>query len=198
MLITMKQLDHYWYYYKWHVIAILFVIIALVYTLYSCATQEHPDLVVTYVGTMPLQEEDMKKFEQEYTAYIDDVNGDNKKIIALQKIDFAPKTEGQITDTQAEYASGSRLTAELMAGKTTLYLISNDMLDFFEGQEALQPLKVIGVDGDYVSLSGKPVLKTLKLLGDNYVAAIRVEPANQKEDEKKQYENAYKLLNAIK
>lgn len=193
-MITRKQIEHYWYYYKWHFIAILLAIIAIVYTFYSCMSKVDPDLVVTYVGTSSLDYEEMQKFEQEYSKYISDANGDNKNVISMQKIEFAPK--GDISDAEAEYASNMRLMAEFAGGKTTVYIFSSDMLEFFKQQEIMQPLDFIGMQDNYINLSGKEVLKTLKLPYDTYLA-IRIQPKNLNEEEKIHYENAVKLVEAI-
>ena len=195
-MITKKQIDHYWYYYKWHAFACLFVIIILINIFYSCATTVNPDLVVTYIGIMPLESENMKAFEQEYAKYVIDANGDKKQVISMREIGFSPS--GVINDPEMESAINMRLTVELAAGDTTLYLFGPDMLEYLQSQEVLQPLNSIGIEGDYVKLNGKPVLKVLKLLGEDYMAAVRIQPTSQNDQQKKQYENAFNVLKEIK
>ena len=61
---TAEWWDYFWTYYKWYVITILFVVIAIGSTIYGKITEEKFDLTVTYAGNNMYSEEVCDKIKQ--------------------------------------------------------------------------------------------------------------------------------------
>ena len=80
--INKKWFENYWYYYKIHTIAGIFILILLVYSIVECANKVNPDATVSYIGALYFGEEFSADFEQKLSDCIDDIDGDGiKKII---------------------------------------------------------------------------------------------------------------------
>lgn len=129
----MKQLSfrekwtNFWYYYKFHVLAAIFVVFLVGYTAVECATKTHYDLQVSYYSTIPIDTEGVDKLEEKLAAEIDDVtmNGSTDIIIVPCYADM----ENQSEQTQAVFV---KFAAELAAGETMGYIVDEKFLEMFE------------------------------------------------------------------
>ena len=62
--INKKLFENYWYYYKIHTIAGIFILILLIYSIVECANKVDPDATVSYIGSLYFGEEFSAGFEQ--------------------------------------------------------------------------------------------------------------------------------------
>ncbi len=82
-----KWFDNFWYHYKWHTIATLFVIFVLIVCFAQSCGREKQDMVIAYAGEYNLSSfngEEYQKAKQELSAALPkDYNADGEKIVGL-------------------------------------------------------------------------------------------------------------------
>ncbi|MCX7715626.1 MAG: hypothetical protein N2171_07850 [Clostridia bacterium] len=213
---TKEWWDYFWYYYKWRVISIVFVVCVVSYTLVQCATNPRYDATISYAGDKYYYESITDKFCADLADTIDDIDNNGKKQILLQQITLAKDGTSRAS---TEYESGMRakLLVEFQAGDTYLFLFSKQELDRLLDRESSEQIFVSL--GDWVAqpdtVSDKTVKKdgvdcAVNLAGnkfmqehyintdDLYIAVRRVRSGdanNPKELAK--YNNAIKIANYI-
>ncbi len=93
----MLWLENFWYHYKWHTIAVLFVLLALTVSLVQCTRDESSDITVAYAGNYALSEEEMKNLEAVFGAACpEDYDGSGSHVAALTQ--FSIFNEQQLTE----------------------------------------------------------------------------------------------------
>lgn len=114
---------HYWYYYKFHIIAVAFFVFMASSLIYSNVTRIHYDLQVSYLGLFgvnPDHEEGLNKY---FESVIDDATGNGKKEIGYIYYSFDNVMEDDVV-TEDEYAYQMKFVAELQGGDSDLYLMT--------------------------------------------------------------------------
>lgn len=94
-----KKVENFWYHYKWHTIAVLFIVIAVVVCTLQMCKKETVDFHVMYAGGTEVSRKSVDGDTSAYVRvttvfekYIDDIDGDGKKNIAFSTY-FAPSDE---------------------------------------------------------------------------------------------------------
>ena len=94
-----KKLENFWYHYKWHTIAAVFIIVAIVVCSLQMCSRESVDFHIMYAGGAEISKTSEDGDTPEYVRiirvlenYVDDVDGDGKKNIAFSTY-FAPSDE---------------------------------------------------------------------------------------------------------
>ncbi len=105
-----------------HVFWIGLAALIIIVTLYQCSTREKYDITITYAGNMEFSDENANAFADAVSEVVDDINGDGKENVFFQRIKFSDTS----TSADMDYASQSKLDAELQSGDTFIYLVSKD------------------------------------------------------------------------
>ena len=72
-----KKLDNFWYYHKWKVIAIAFVLVVLAVGIYSCVTRPKHDVTILYAGPYSAQDGSVSKINDALTSIMPDGLGND-------------------------------------------------------------------------------------------------------------------------
>ncbi len=88
-IFTKEWWPYYWLYYKWHTIAVLFVMMLVAIGISDCARKEKYDLKITYLGRVYYDTLQWDETEKLLEAKIEDANGDGKKNIGVMNLVIA-------------------------------------------------------------------------------------------------------------
>ena len=202
--------SYFWEYYKWHTIAIAFVILAIVVTAVQCATKEKYDLNITCGGKIYYDTETIDKFKERVSPLAADVDGNGESSVFFQVLTIS----GERGQEQYDYAMQMKLDLEAQNDCSFIYIFDKERLDrqlnLDYANEVYRPVSewapekcgtdetVKGFDGvEYaVSLENSSLLKELGMNNKDTYAVIML---NNKEDEKniKAYESSVNILKEI-
>ena len=130
-----EKLQNYWYHYKWHTLAAVFVAAVLAVCITQCVNQVKPDYKVMVNISKPIPSEMLDELETELSAFGVDLNGDG--IVKVQLIDCSYDPAG---NPQMVQAQSTKLQAELSISEAMLIIVDRTMLDRLTGSEAVSGL----------------------------------------------------------
>lgn len=83
--IDKKKWNNFWYYYKIHVVAAVFIGIFITMTIKDCVSRIEPDITIAYMGT-DLQSPHKEQLEQTFASLIRDTNNDGKTQVFISAV----------------------------------------------------------------------------------------------------------------
>lgn len=104
-----KWLENFWYYYKWHTIAIIVVAIGVAIGIGSCVNGESVDLCIYYLSKDPLvYSEDKINLLHSLEPYVEDFDGDGEARLELRNyyVGDEDTVESQLEQFRNEYIGG--------------------------------------------------------------------------------------------
>jgi len=196
----LQKVDYYWYYYKWHTLVILCLLVAMIATIVSCVNRIEPDLRVLLVSDVAISEDDKQNFIKTYTPHIEDINDDGKKNISVSLIQFS-NFSSPTMNPELESASEVKLRAELMTGEAQLIVFKDNVTDYLANFGAFADLSKYENDIGYFDID-EDDKELLGLKTSDYHVCVVVTTAKAEKEQGeglKMYDNAYKVLeNMIK
>lgn len=114
-----KWLENFWYYYKWHTIAIIVVAIGVAIGIGSCVNRESVDLCIYYLSKDPLvYSEDKINLLHSLEPYVEDFDGDGEVRLELRNyyVGDEDTVESQLEQFRNEYIGGGAML--LLADET--------------------------------------------------------------------------------
>ena len=116
-----EKRENFWFYYKWHVIIGVVILVIAVMTIKDVLTRENPDYtigVLTQDG-LPVGMQDVLK--EQLAVFFDDRNGDGRVSVTVQ--DYAiPLTEDGSGDPYSMMAGVTRLMGDLQTHTAVIFL----------------------------------------------------------------------------
>lgn len=145
--LTRKQkIKNWWDYHKWH-LAVGAVVVGIVVNLvWQAVTKVRPDYQMAYVGSVPLEEEQVVLWEENLTALGTDCNGDGKVVARLEQYLVA----GDGGDLEYAYASNVRLMADL-DGRDSYFFLLEDPEGFQKNYDILEEDWIAVEDGLFLA-----------------------------------------------
>jgi len=202
---TFKQkAEHFFYYYKWHVIIAIFVVIILGLLLKSCTASKEPDINIAYISDKAVSNEAYDKlFEKlQKNNLIADINKDGEPIFYFDPLEVDFETSSQ------DYEVYEKLQLQLSVGTQTLIFAHKYALEDFEwafddvSEYANETNKtftnskgtIIGI-----SVEGNKFLESIGINTENLYASMHIKTAEQKDKNglDAEYKHAYKILEFI-
>ncbi len=180
--------SYFWMYYKWYVIGIAAVVIAVVGTAVQCAGREKYDLILNYCVTSMLDTEKEDALEQELEKYTADADGNGEVNVFLQQMNFG-NTAGT---EEMDYALQVKHDVELSNDYSFLFIYDKDDAEMMVQRdssgsvymdtrewlpEGMEDRAVISsTDGVpcAVSLAGSAVLEGLGIPSEDLYIAVRL------------------------
>ena len=207
---TKKWWQYFWDYYKWHTIAIVFVIVCVVVTVIEVKTQEKYDGSLVTVGRVVLIDELSDKLEENIEEAIDDIDQNGEKSILIERLMFSDD------DEDVQYSAAMKMKYELklqtdesfafiMDEKLMEQTISNPETDGCFATVTEWLFEDINEDNIYylnekpyaIKLADSKILKDMGISGDSFYAVLKYNYDEKDEELNKQFENAKKILNAV-
>lgn len=177
---SVKKLENWWFYYKWHFLIGIFIVIAfasLVHDMLGVGKTE-PDYQMAYVGADPLPEDTVHALENAISEIGQDLNGDGQVVVAVNQYatyENIIQTQNRVEEIgdgdlamQAE-ASYVGLMTDISAGDSFFFLL-DDPENFEQTYEILSYIDgTLPAEGDYadkqvyIAWSDSPLLTGLDL-----------------------------------
>lgn len=120
-----KKWENFWYYYKYHVLAGVFVLVCIIVFAKDMMAKIDYDYCVSIVGNYAVPEEDKAALQKWFEERAEDLNEDGE--IHVQVADyFLPGEDDAGFDPQMYAASQTKLTVDLQEGTSMIYFLSKD------------------------------------------------------------------------
>lgn len=120
-----KKWKNFWYYYKYHVLAGVFVLVCIIIFAKDMMAKIDYDYCVSIVGNHAVPEEDKAALQKWFEERAEDLNEDGE--VHVQVADyFLPGEDAAGFDPQMYAASQTKLTVDLKEGTSMLYFLSED------------------------------------------------------------------------
>ena len=183
---TKEWFTNYWFYFKWHTIAVLFVLILVVSTIVEVVNRENPDYQIGLVAAFPFAEEFKGELKEKLEISIDDINNDDKKIVQ-----FLDVTTSAAPQDEMQMAASQKLFLEFSAGDTFIYIMDKELYQMYDEQDIFQKIKG---EETAIPVSEIDFFKDMDVYNsDNLVLCMR----HLRQKEKISVDNAHKLLDII-
>lgn len=124
-----KKWDNFWFYHKWHVVAVIIVAILAAAFIHDMVTKVDPDYEIGMIteGTYPTDMIDSLQEQIEKNA--DDRNGDGKVVVQVNQYVISNGTDTKSTMPQMQEASIVKLSADLSSGTSVIFITDQPSLE---------------------------------------------------------------------
>lgn len=185
-----ERLANFWYYYKWWVVAGIFILLIAAITIYEAVTTVDYDLYVSCYTEKGLSEESASRLEEELKKYTSDINGDGEVLVSVSNL-AAVKSE---TDT--EYAIvQTRLSSELAAGDVEMFIMDETYLDSMRNETNSDTVEAV------IDLNDVPGFKDdVGYIQDNLYLVLKALYEREEGDSaiEAQHESASQVFDAVR
>mgnify|MGYP000425222376 CR=1 FL=1 len=123
------KIGHYWYYYKWMIIAGICVAGLIILFLVQVVFKTRADYTIILGMDTYVMDEQVEPIREYLEQYAEDVNGDGKV-----KIDIYNMT-GSLDDVQNRSLQSNRFFSEIQLGNVMLVITDQDFYNFVKGDE---------------------------------------------------------------
>lgn len=120
-----EKASNFWYYYRWWVVGIAFLIIVLAICVKQCVSRVNYDLSITIFTSSPVGDDDAKEVAAYFEALCDDVNGDGEVHVQIFNCSFVNGGNRQVL-----LANNSKVQAIIATENNAMLFITDD--DTFE------------------------------------------------------------------
>lgn len=199
-----EKRENFWYYYKWHTLIGILVILVVVYAVKTSVGSKENDLFMVYVSDMVVNSDssDMLEKDLKDNDILKDVNGDGEKVFYLDTMIVS------MEDNNNDMAVMQKLQVYMMAGEQSLMLVHKYIPEDYDGAfedisayASEDDVTYTGADGKVtaISVEGNSYLEKLGFNTENLYIAIhaRTEKQEKKHVRDGEYENARNTLKYI-
>lgn len=148
--ITFKdRVSNIWYYYKWMIIIVGVLVLALIIATVQLIDQKDNDIDMLYIGAGVLSVSDNGKLKDFVADYINDVNGDGTKQVGLLELtattDNVSRIDGESVtiDYDTNKSVLQRFETEVRAGDALIYLCDDYYYERLKSTGVLAPLSSV-------------------------------------------------------
>ena len=196
-----KKLENFIYYYKWHTIVAVLVILLVAFGIKSSLDSKEPDVNILYVSdkaTAAEASENLKK-TLDKNKLVKDVNKDGEEYLYFESLVLSFDDSNN-----QDFALYQKLQVQMFAGTQSLMLVHQYVLEDYDGafedigEYADKGLKTVsGVQGFVtgISVEGNKLLESAGINTENLYVSMHVRTEKQKK--KHELEEEYKLAHEI-
>lgn len=148
--ITFKdRVSNIWYYYKWMIIIVGVLVLALIIATVQLIDQKDNDIDMLYIGAGVLSVSDNGKLKDFVADYINDINGDGTKQVGLLELtattDNVSRIDGESVtiDYDTNKSVLQRFETEVRAGDALIYLCDDYYYERLKSAGVLAPLSSV-------------------------------------------------------
>lgn len=135
-----KKWENYWYYYKWHTIAGVFVLLLAVVFIHDIATKEQYDTTVMFAHSEYVEDAEIAQLKSTLEQYIPDVDGNGEVNLLMTPIFMQGGEGGEPSDPEYAYAMQMKMVSELSVNPTLIVIFDDGFLRTFSEEGFLQDL----------------------------------------------------------
>ena len=187
---TRKKIDNFWYYYKIHVLVVVFILFVASAFIKDVVTKVDYDYSVAFVTEEMMTNEEISSIQSVFEREAEDLNGDGEIHVEVQNYTIP---QGDSADPQLVAAGQTKLTVDIQEGTSMIFFLSPGCYESYKDSGVLP-----ADESEYIKFSdctGYEEAGSPKELGDLMGALRLVEDTKLKKDQNKMdYYDANKEL----
>lgn len=177
---TRKKIDNFWYYYKIHVLVVVFILFVASVFIKDIVTKVDYDYSVAFVTEEMMTNEEISSIQSVFEGEAEDLNGDSEIHVEVQNYTIP---QGDSADPQLVAAGQTKLTVDIQEGTSMIFFLSPGCYESYKDSGVLP-----ADESEYIKFSdctGYGEAGSPKELGDLMGALRLVEDTKLKKDQNK-------------
>ena len=177
---TRKKIDNFWYYYKIHVLVVVFILFVAGVFIKDIVTKVDYDYSVAFVTEEMMTNEEISSIQTVFEREAEDLNGDGEIHVEVQNYTIP---QGDSADPQLVAAGQTKLTVDIQDGTSMIFFLSPGCYESYKDSGVLP-----ADESEYIKFSdctGYEEAGSPKELGDLMGALRLVEDTKLKKDQNK-------------
>lgn len=177
---TRKKIDNFWYYYKIHVLVVVFILFVASVFIKDIVTKVDYDYSVAFVTEEMMTNEEISSIQSVFEREAEDLNGDGEIHVEVQNYTIP---QGNSADPQLVAAGQTKLTVDIQEGTSMIFFLSPGCYESYKDSGVLP-----ADESEYIKFSdctGYEEAGSPKELGDLMGALRLVEDTKLKKDQNK-------------
>lgn len=177
---TRKKIDNFWYYYKIHVLVVVFILFVASVFIKDIVTKVDYDYSVAFVTEEMMTNEEISSIQSVFEGEAEDLNGDGEIHVEMQNYTIP---QGDSADPQLVAAGQTKLTVDIQDGTSMIFFLSPGCYESYKDSGVLP-----ADESEYIKFSdctGYEEAGSPKELGDLMGALRLVEDTKLKKDQNK-------------
>lgn len=177
---TRKKIDNFWYYYKIHVLVVVFILFVAGVFIKDIVTKVNYDYSVAFVTEEMMTNEEISSIQSVFEREAEDLNGDGEIHVEVQNYTIP---QGDSADPQLVAAGQTKLTVDIQEGTSMIFFLSPGCYESYKDSGVLP-----ADESEYIKFSdctGYEEAGSPKELGDLMGALRLVEDTKLKKDQNK-------------
>ena len=177
---TRKKIDNFWYYYKIHVLVVVFILFVAGVFIKDIVTKVDYDYSVAFVTEEMMTDEEISSIQSVLEKEAEDLNGDGEIHVEVQNYTIP---QGDSADPQLVAAGQTKLTVDIQDGTSMIFFLSPGCYESYKDSGVLP-----ADESEYLKFSdctGYEKAGSPKELGDLMGALRLVEDTKQEKDQSK-------------
>lgn len=177
---TRKKIDNFWYYYKIHVLVVVFILFVAGVFIKDIVTKVDYDYSVAFVTEEMMTDEEISSIQSVLEKEAEDLNGDGEIHVEVQNYTIP---QGDSADPQLVAAGQTKLTVDIQDGTSMIFFLSHGCYESYKDSGVLP-----ADESEYIKFSdctGYEESGSPKELGDLMGALRLVEDTKLKKDQSK-------------
>ena len=177
---TRKKIDNFWYYYKIHVLVVVFILFVAGVFIKDIVTKVDYDQSVAFVTEEMMTDEEISSIQSVLEKEAEDLNGDGEIHVEMQNYTIP---QGDSADPQLVAAGQTKLTVDIQEGTSMIFFLSPGCYESYKDSGVLP-----ADESEYIKFSdctGYEEAGSPKELGDLMGALRLVEDTKLKKDQNK-------------
>ena len=177
---TRKKIDNFWYYYKIHVLVVVFILFVAGVFIKDIVTKVDYDYSVAFVTEEMMTNEEISSIQSVFEREAEDLNGDGEIHVEVQNYTIP---QGDSADPQLVAAGQTTLTVDIQDGTSMIFFLSPGCYESYKDSGVLP-----ADESEYIKFSdctGYEEAGSPKELGDLMGALRLVEDTKLKKDQNK-------------
>lgn len=177
---TRKKIDNFWYYYKIHVLVVVFILFVASAFIKDIVTKVDYDYSVAFVTEEMMTNEEISSIQSVFEREAEDLNGDGEIHVEVQNYTIP---QGDSADPQLVAAGQTKLTVDIQEGTSMIFFLSPGCYESYKDSGVLP-----ADESEYIKFSdctGYEEAGSPEELGDLMGALRLVEDTKLKKDQNK-------------
>ena len=177
---TRKKIDNFWYYYKIHVLVVVFILFVAGVFIKDIVTKVDYDYSVAFVTEEMMTNEEISSIQSVLEKEAEDLNGDGEIHVEVQNYTIP---QGDSADPQLVAAGQTKLTVDIQEGTSMIFFLSPGCYESYKDSGVLP-----ADESEYIKFSdctGYEEAGSPKELGDLMGALRLVEDTKLEKDQSK-------------
>ena len=177
---TRKKIDNFWYYYKIHVLVVVFILFVAGVFIKDIVTKVDYDYSVAFVTEEMMTNEEISSIQSVFEREAEDLNGDGEIHVEVQNYTIP---QGDSAYPQLVAAGQTKLTVDIQDGTSMIFFLSPGCYESYKDSGVLP-----ADESEYIKFSdctGYEEAGSPKELGDLMGALRLVEDTKLKKDQNK-------------